>query len=140
MENSILHRPSPRGRESPKGAQNQVSREARGDDPHGGTQGGSEVPSAINDVEPGVEYAEKTMNQLIAQWRETIKPNLKRSTQESYEWAFKRIVAAFGSWPVAEIIRGDVQRFLTDAGKAGSVGSRVGPRPQGSTPRSHYSG
>lgn len=72
----------------------------------------------INDVEEGIEHAEKTMNQLITQWREAIKPNLKRSTQESYEWAFKRIERAFGRWRVAEIEKADVQAFLTNASEA----------------------
>lgn len=67
----------------------------------------------INDVEPGIEYAERTVDDLIEQWREAVKPNLKRSTQESYEWAFKRIVKRFGSTPVSEIERVDVQRYLT---------------------------
>ena len=71
----------------------------------------------INDVEPGVEYAEKTMNQLIAQWREIVKPNFKRSTQESYEWAFKRIVRAFGPVPVASVEKADVQAFLTSVAR-----------------------
>ena len=71
----------------------------------------------INDVEPGVEHAEKTMNQLIAQWREIVKPNFKRSTQESYEWAFKRIVRAFGPVPVASVEKADVQAFLTSVAR-----------------------
>ena len=67
----------------------------------------------INDVEEGIEHSEKTMNQLIALWRQTIKPNLKLSTRLSYEWAFKRIVGAFGPVPVSEIEKAEVQAFLT---------------------------
>ena len=67
----------------------------------------------INDVEPGIEHAEKTLNELIHRWRRDVKPNLKRSTQESYEWAFKRIVRRFGPVPVSDIEKGDVQAFLT---------------------------
>ncbi len=67
----------------------------------------------INDVEPGIEHQEKTLNELIQRWRRDVKPNLKRSTRDSYEWAFKRIVRRFGSIPVSEIDKGDVQAFLT---------------------------
>ena len=67
----------------------------------------------INDVEPGIEYQEKTVNDLIQLWRRDVKPNLKRSTQESYEWGFKRIVPWFGPMPVSEIEKADVQAFLT---------------------------
>ena len=67
----------------------------------------------INDVEPGIEHAEKTLNELIQRWRRDVMPNLKRSTQESYEWAFKRIVRRFGPVPVSDIEKGDVQAFLT---------------------------
>jgi len=70
---------------------------------------------AINDVEPGIEHAGRTVNDLIDQWREAVKPTLKRSTQESYEWAFKRIVKRFGATPVSAIERADVQQFLTAA-------------------------
>ena len=71
----------------------------------------------INDVEPSAENTEKTMDELIQQWRSSVKANLKPSTQESYEWAFKRLSGQFGRWPVAEIGKADVQRFLTDAGQ-----------------------
>ena len=71
----------------------------------------------INDVEPGVEHRERTMNDLIQQWRTAVKPNLKRSTQESYEWAFKRIASRFGSHPVSEIDKAAVQGFLTASGR-----------------------
>ena len=71
----------------------------------------------INDVEEGIEHSEKTMNQLIALWRETIKPNLKLSTQLSYKWAFKRIEREFGPVPVSEIEKAEVQAFLTNAAR-----------------------
>ena len=67
----------------------------------------------INDVEEGIEHTEKTVNDLIAQWRTLVKPNLKRSTQESYEWAFKRIQRTFGRLAVSDIEKVDVQAFLT---------------------------
>ena len=67
----------------------------------------------INDVEPGAEHKEKTVNDLIQQWRLTVKPTLKFSTQLSYEWAFKRIQASFGKWPVSDIEKAEVQGFLT---------------------------
>jgi integrase len=69
----------------------------------------------INDVEEGIEYSAKIMNDFIGQWRALVKPNLKRSTQEGYEWAFKRINKSFGPVPVSEIEKVDVQRFLTSA-------------------------
>ena len=69
----------------------------------------------INDVEPGLEHKEKTINDLIRQWRLAVKPNLKRSTQHSYEWAFQRIQGTFGIWPLTEIEKSDVQEFLTGA-------------------------
>jgi integrase len=72
----------------------------------------------FDDLEPGIEYTDRTMAQLIAMWRESIKPTLKRSTQESYEWGFgKWIVPAFGSQKVSEIERHAVQKFLTIAGQ-----------------------
>ena len=71
----------------------------------------------INDVEPRTLYSEKTVADLIERWRRDIKPNLKRSTQDSYEWGFKRIISAFGDWPVADLAKADVQAFLTAAGK-----------------------
>ncbi len=70
----------------------------------------------INDVEPGIEHSEKTVNELIQRWRRDVKPNLKRSTQDGYEWAFKRIAPRFGPMPVSEIEKGDVQAFLTASG------------------------
>ena len=57
------------------------------------------------------------MADLIQRWRDAIAPNLKRSTCESYEWAFKRIQPAFGPVKVSELERTDVQQFLTDAGQ-----------------------
>jgi integrase len=53
------------------------------------------------------------MNDLITQWRVLVKLNLKRSTQDSYEWAFKRIQQTFGPAAVADIERAEVQAFLT---------------------------
>ena len=63
----------------------------------------------INDVEEGIEYSAKIMNDFIGQWRALVKPNLKRSTQEGYEWAFKRINKSFGPVPVSEIEKVDVR-------------------------------
>ena len=71
----------------------------------------------INDVEESTEHAGKTMQQLITRWREAVKPALKLSTQLSYEWAFKRISAAFAKSPLAAIGKADVQTFLTAAGR-----------------------
>lgn len=71
----------------------------------------------IDELSPGVEHSERSMAELIQCWREAIAPNLKRSTRESYEWAFKRINPAFGPLRVSEIERTDVQLFLTDAGR-----------------------
>jgi len=71
----------------------------------------------INDVEPGLEHADKTVNQLIARWRVSVMPTLKPSTQRSYEWAFQRIGPAFGRVPLAVIGKADVQRFLTVASR-----------------------
>ena len=67
----------------------------------------------INDVEPGVEYAEKTVDQLILQWRRAVKPNLKPSTQANYEWAYERFRKAFGGVPISELGKADIQAFLT---------------------------
>ncbi len=72
----------------------------------------------INDVEPGVEHTRKTVAHLIKRWRQAIKPNLKYSTQCSYEWAFKRIEPAFNGSPIATIGKADVQAFLTDSTKS----------------------
>lgn len=69
----------------------------------------------INDAEPHAGYASKTMNNLIQRWGTAVRPTLKRSTQDSYAWAFRRIQPAFGSAPVAAISRADVQEFLTAA-------------------------
>ena len=71
----------------------------------------------INDVVEGIEHSEKTVSQLIAQWQVAVKPNLKPSTQASYEWGFKRINRVFGRFAVADIERADVQAFLTEARK-----------------------
>ena len=67
----------------------------------------------INDVESYSAYAEQTVNDLIQQWRLAVKPNLKRSTQVSYEWAFQRIDRRFGSTPISDVEKADVQAFLT---------------------------
>ncbi|MDA1234027.1 MAG: hypothetical protein O3A53_04430, partial [Acidobacteria bacterium] len=67
----------------------------------------------INDVEPGIEHAERTLNELIHRWRRDVKPSLKPSAQESYEWGLKRIIPRFGPMPVSEIEKADVQAFLT---------------------------
>ena len=72
----------------------------------------------IDELQPGVEHSERTMADLIRAWREAIAPNLKRSTCESYGWAFKRIKPAFGTAQISEIEKTDVQLFLTDAGRA----------------------
>jgi hypothetical protein len=45
-----------------------------------------------------------------------IAANLKRSTRESYDRAFKRIEPTFSAFKVSEIERPDEQRFLTEAG------------------------
>ena len=71
----------------------------------------------INDVQEGIEHLAKTMNDLIAQWRMAVKPNLKLSTQQSYEWAFKRIIGAFGPVAVTSVEKADVQAFLTSAAR-----------------------
>lgn len=71
----------------------------------------------INDVEAAIEHTEKTMNDLIAQWRTLVKPNLKLSTQLSYEWAFKHIQRTFGPLAVSEIEKAGVQAFLTAASR-----------------------
>lgn len=72
----------------------------------------------INDVVSGIEHTRKTMQHLIARWKQGIKPNLKYSTQCSYEWAFKRIEPAFNGSAIATVGRADVQAFLTDAAKS----------------------
>ncbi len=69
----------------------------------------------INDVEPGIEYQEKTLNDLVQLWERDVKPNLKRSTQANYEWAYRRAQKAFGEVPVAELEKQDIQAFLTAA-------------------------
>ena len=71
----------------------------------------------INDVEAGIEYSAKTMQQLITKWRDAVKPAMKLSTQLSYEWAFKRILPAFGALPISSIGKAEVQTFLTSASK-----------------------
>jgi integrase len=59
----------------------------------------------------------KTVSDLITNWRVSVKPTLKLSTQRSYAWAFQRIEPAFGSRLVGDITKSDVQAFLTTAGK-----------------------
>lgn len=71
----------------------------------------------INDVVEGIEHRRKTMRHLIAKWREAVKPNLKLSTQMSYEWAFKRLEPTFGHVALADIGKADIQAFLTSTGK-----------------------
>ena len=71
----------------------------------------------INDVEEGIEYSGKTMEQLIAKWRDAVKPAMKLSTQLSYEWALKRIKSAFGNSSIGVIGKADIQTFLTGASK-----------------------
>ena len=71
----------------------------------------------INDVEAGIEYSAKTMHQLITKWRDAVKPAMKLSTQLSYEWAFKRVLPAFGALPISSIGKADIQTFLTSASK-----------------------
>lgn len=71
----------------------------------------------IDDLRPGIEHSEHTMADLIQRWRVAIAPNLKRSTCESYDWAFKRIEPTFSAFKVSEIEKPDVQRFLTEAGR-----------------------
>jgi integrase len=72
---------------------------------------------AINDVAPGVEHAEKTVDQLIRQWRAAVKPNLKPSTQDGYEWAFARLLSKFSGCPVADVGKQDIQEFFTCSGR-----------------------
>ncbi len=71
----------------------------------------------INDVEPALEHAEKTISDLVAEWRGTVKPMLKLSTQSQYDhWAFRKwVLPELGTVPVSELSRVDVQRFLTRA-------------------------
>ena len=71
----------------------------------------------INDVEESSEYTEKTMNDLIGQWTVLVKPNLKLSTQLSYEWAFNRIQRTFGPLAVSSIEKAEVQAFLTSVAR-----------------------
>ena len=75
------------------------------------------VLQPINDVAPGIEHTGKTIDHLIARWKEAIKPSMKYSTQQSYDWAFKRIIPAFGTSALSTIGKADVQSFLTDAAK-----------------------
>jgi hypothetical protein len=79
----------------------------------------------INDVVEGIEHAEKTVSQLIAQWQVAVKPNLKLSTQANYEWAYARARAFFGHVAVSDISKADVQEFLT-ASSRDSLLSRCG--------------
>ena len=71
----------------------------------------------INDVEESSEHTDKTMNDLINQWTVLVKPNLKLSTQLSYEWGFKRIQQTFGPYAVSDIEKAEVQAFLTGAAR-----------------------
>ena len=71
----------------------------------------------INDVAPGIEHTGKAMRLLVARWRQAIKPSLKYSTQQSYEWALKRIMPAFEGSVLGSIGKVDIQSFLTDSAK-----------------------
>ena len=71
----------------------------------------------INDVAPGIEHTGKAMRHLVTRWQQAIKPSLKYSTQQSYEWALKRIMPAFGSSVLGSIGKVDIQSFLTDSAK-----------------------
>lgn len=71
----------------------------------------------MNDGEENVHHTDKMMNYLIQRWHETIRPNLKRSAQDSCASAFRRTQPVFGSVPVSRIEKADVQWFLTKAGK-----------------------
>jgi integrase len=57
------------------------------------------------------------MNDLATQFRVVVKPNLKLSTQLSYEWGFKGIQQTFGPLAVSEIEKAEVQAFLTGAAR-----------------------
>jgi integrase len=72
----------------------------------------------INDLAVGVEHSKKTMVALVARWTTAVKPTLKFSTQNSYDWALKRILPAFGNTVLSAIGPADVQVFLTCAGKS----------------------
>jgi integrase len=76
----------------------------------------------VNDVEERVEYSGKTMHDLIGRWRESVKPALKLSTQASYQWAFERILPAFGRTPLQLIGKADVQSFVMAASLGGLKG------------------
>lgn len=77
----------------------------------------AELVREINNVQEGIEHREKTMADLIARWRESVRPTYKLSTRAAYDWAFKRIEPAFGAVPVSTIGREHVQAFLTDASR-----------------------
>ncbi len=69
---------------------------------------------AVNDLETGVEYSSRTMNDLMERWRHGLKRLLKKSSQRNYEWSFAKISAAFGDTPVKQLERADVQDFLIE--------------------------
>ncbi len=69
----------------------------------------------INDVTVASENSDKTMSHLVNHWRAIERSNLKRSTQDSYEWAIKRILPAFDRVALSDITKPDVQAFLIRA-------------------------
>ena len=71
----------------------------------------------VNDVQPWVEHSDRTLAELVDHWRVTVKPNLKRSTQEGYEWAIGRLCRELGTTSVATVGVQDIQRLLTRAGR-----------------------
>jgi integrase len=66
----------------------------------------------INRGSRGSEFADRTMDHLTEYWRTVEKSNLKRSTQDSYQWAIKRILPAFTGAALRDITKPDVQAFL----------------------------
>ncbi len=70
----------------------------------------------INDVEPGIEFSGRTVDELIEAWRDVVKPALKPSTQAQYEWAITRWLSPrVGRKPLGDLEKVDVQRLLTSA-------------------------
>lgn len=68
----------------------------------------------VNDLETGVEYSSRTMNDLVERWRGGLKTMLKKSSQRNYEWSFGKVSATFGDTPVKQLERADVQEFLIE--------------------------
>ena len=52
---------------------------------------------------PGIEHIDKTLELLVEQWRRAVKPNLKTSTQDGYEWAIAQLLGRFRNVPIGEI-------------------------------------